>query len=270
MSEPTRIVLAQRTPRPDYAVGFEADAFVVEGVALLPDRRVALRDVYGLERAGAWLWVGAGFVPVVLGGDAAGSERLAQVEAELRARIGALPSGGDRLARLDARRVHQLRRPWLTAALVLGLGLAAGATGAFGVRAAACLLLLLAVGLSVEPVLGAVRLFAAGGAALLAAFALGDVPSAVAFTNVPLAVSFTNVPLIVSFGWAAPLVFVRLRREPVLGVRTRSALDGGLLLVPLLIAHALGAGVEVRALAAATLAAALLARLLLRRWPEGT
>jgi len=259
MSEPTRIVLAERAPRPDYAVAFEAEAFVVEGVALLPNRRVALRDVYGLERAGAWLWVGAGFVPVVLGGDAAGAERLAQVEAELRARIRALPGGGGRLARLDARRVHRLRRPWLTAALVLGLGFAAGVAGAFGLRAAASLLLLLAVGLGVEPVLGAARLFAGGGAALLAAFA-----------SAAGGVALANAPLAVALGWAAQLVFVRLRREPALGVRTRSALDGGLLLVPVLIAHALGAGVEARALAAAALAAALLAPLLVRRWPEGT
>ena len=62
MMEPMRIVLLERAPRRDYAVSFEAEAFVVEGVALLPDRRVALRDVYGLERAGAWLWVGVGFV----------------------------------------------------------------------------------------------------------------------------------------------------------------------------------------------------------------
>jgi hypothetical protein len=259
MMEPMRIVLLERAPRRDYAVSFDAESFVVEGVALLPDRRVALRDVYGIERAGAWLWVGAGFVPAVLGGADARAERLARVEAELRARIAALPGGAGRLARIDARRAAPLARPWLTAALALGLGAAAGVGGAFGLRAAADLLWLLAVGLVAEPTLGALRLAASGGVALLTACAVGGAGAWLALA-----------PGALALGWAALLVSARLRREPVLGVRARSTLDGGLLLALALAAHALGAGAAARALAAAALAAALLAPLLLRRWPGGT
>jgi len=259
MSEPARIVLAGRAPRPDYAVRFDAESFVVEGVALLPDRRVALRDVYGVERSGAWLWVGAGFVPVVLGGDEASAERLARVEAELRARIRALPGGAERLARLDARRAQRLRRPWLTGALVLGLGFASGVAGAFGLRAATDLLLLLAFGLLAEPSFGAVRLAASGGVALLAAFAVA-----------PGGAGLALAPLTLAFGWAALLACARLCRDFALSVRTRSACEGGLLLLPVLAAHAFGAGAPGRALTAAALAAALVASLLLRRWPGGT
>ena len=253
MSEPLRIVLGVRAPRRDHAVAFEADAFVVEGVALLPDRRVALRDVYGIERSGGRLWIGAGCVPVVLGGADAPPERLARIEAELRARIGALPDGPGRLARLDARRPLWPHRPWLTAALVLGLGVAAGSTG---LRAATDLLLLLAFGLVAEAALGAVRLALCGAAALLAAriCAAGGATLALA-------------PLALALGWAGLLAFVRLRHEPTLGVRTRSALGGSLWLAPLLVVHALAAGVPARALAAAALAGVLVAPPLLRRWP---
>lgn len=259
MTEPVRMVLLERAPRRDYAVSFDAESFAVEGVALLPERRVALRDVYGIERAGAWLWVGAGFVPVLLGGADVRAERLARVEAELRARIAALPGGAGRLARIDARHVAPRARPWLTAALVLGLGAAAAAGGAFGLRMAADLIWLLAVGLAAEPTLGALRLGASAGAALLAACAVAGVGA-----------WLTLAPAAFALGGAVLLVLARLRRERVLGVRARSALDGGVLLAVALAAHALGSGATARALAAAALAAASLAPLLLRRWPGGT
>ena len=257
--EPTRIVLLERSPRRDYAVSFDAESFVVEGVALLPDRRVALRDVYGIERSGPWLWIGVGFVPVVVGGVDAPVERLARLEAELRARIAALPGGVERLARIDARSAAPLAWPWLTAALALGLGAALGAAGALGLRAATGLLLLLAIGLVAEPPLGALRLAASGGVALLAARLFGAADGCLALA-----------PAALALGWAALVVFARLRREARLGVRARSALDGGLLLAVGLAAHALGAGAAAPALAAGAFAAALAAPLLLRRWPGGT
>jgi hypothetical protein len=258
--EPTRIVLRERAPRPDLAVRFEPDALVLEGVALLPDRRIALRDVSGIERAGAWLWVGAGLVPALLGGGEAPAERLARVEAELRARIRALPGGGGRLARIDARIPRRLRAPWLTAAAALGLGAAAASAGAFGPRAAAELLLLAAAGLAAEPVLGALRLLAAGAVALGAAsLAVQGVAGSAALA-----------PLALALGWAALAAVARLRRADVLSVRARSALDAGLLLAPLLAAHALSTGgPAARAFAASALAGALAAPLLLRRWPDG-
>jgi hypothetical protein len=258
MSGAVRIVLLDRSPRRDYAVSFDAEAFVVEGVSLLPDRRVALRDVYGIERSGAWLWVGAGFVPVVLGGGDAPAERLARLEAELRARIGALPGGGGRLARIDARRGPAPGRPWLSGALALGLGAAAALSGALGLRFATDLLLLLAAGVIAEPVLGAVRLAASGAAALaLTRLLAAGVPA------------LALVPLSLALGWLALIALARLRREPWLGVRARSALEGGMLIAPLALVQALADGVAPGAQLAAALAAALLAPLLLRRWPEG-
>jgi hypothetical protein len=177
--------------------GAFGESFVVEGVALLPDRRVALRDVYGIERSGAWLWVGSGFVPVVLGGDETAAERLVRVEAELRARIRALPGGAGRVALLDARSAQRLRRPWLTGALVLGLGFASGVAGAFGLRAATGLLLLLAFGLLAEPAsvrCGSPRVV--GGALAACAVAPGGAGLALA-------------PLALAFGWAALLACAR-------------------------------------------------------------
>jgi hypothetical protein len=254
--EPTRIVLLERAPRPDYAVRFEADAFVVEGVALLPERRVGLRDVFGIERAGAWLWVGSGLVPVVLGGDDAPTERLARVEAELRARIRALPGGAGRLARVDARRPLRLRAPWLSAAAVLGLGAAFAAAGGLGLRATADVLLLAAVGVAAEPALGPLRLLACGGVALVAAGIAAQGAAGLALA-----------PLALALGWAALAAVARLRRGALLSVRARSALDAGLLLAPLVAAHALALGAGARAFAAAALAGALTAPPLLRRWP---
>jgi hypothetical protein len=260
MMEPTRIVLRGRAPRAEHAVRFEPDAFVVEGVALLRDRRVPLREVFGLERAGPWLWVGAGLVPVLIGGGNAPAERLARVEAELRARIRALPGGGGRLVRIDARHPLPLRAPWLTAAAALGLGAASAFTGAFALRTGVDLLLLAAVGVATEPVLGALRLLACAAVALAAAGLAAQ----------GAAGGLTLAPLAVALGWAALGAVARLRRSAVLGVRARTTLDAVLLLGPLAAAHALASGgAAARALAAAALAGALVAPLLLRRWPEG-
>jgi len=256
----TRIVLLERTPRPDYAVVFEADAFVVEGVPLLPDRRVAASRVYGLERAGAWLWVGVGLVPLVLGGADVPAERLARVEAELRARVGALPDGRWRLARFAARHGVRLRRPWLAggAALVLALTGSLGPSPVPALRLATDLLLLLSVGLLAEPWLGARRVLASGVVALLAAGAVAPVEGWPALA-----------PLALALGWAGLLAVVRLRREPELGVRFRNALDMGALLAFALALRgwAVGGGA---ALALAALAGALVAPVVLRDWPEGT
>jgi hypothetical protein len=62
----------------------------------------------------------------------------------------------------------------------------------------------------------------------------------------------------------------RLRRAGALSVRARTTLDAALLFGPLAAAHALSSGGAVgRAFAAAALAGALVAPLLLRRWPDG-
>jgi hypothetical protein len=258
MSEPVRIVLLDRSPRRDHAVRFEAEAFVVEGVSLLPDRRVPLRKVYGIERSGARLWIGVGFVPALLGGADAAPEGLARVEAELRARIGALPGGRARLAQIDARCGPRPRWPWLAPALALGLGTASALSRTFDQRSATDLLLLLSAGVSAEPVLGPFRLAASGAAALATASLLAGGASGLALA-----------PLSLALGWFALIVAARLWREPRLGVRARSALEGGVLLAPLVALHALATGAAPGAQLAGALAAALLARLLLRRWPEG-
>ncbi len=254
-----RIVLAARGARPDYAIALDAESFVVEGVPLLPNRRIALRAVYGLERAGAWLWIGAGVVPVVLGGIDVTAERLTQAEAALRARIGALPGGPGRVARLDARPALRPVRPWLTlalmGALVLAFAVAPGA--AAGLRFTVHLLLLFSIGLVAEPWLGRLRVFASGGAALLVASVLP-----------PSAAWLELAPLALALGLAGSLVFVRLRREHALSVRVRSALDGSVLLVLVLVAYGLVTVGGVALLAA--LAGCLVAPLVLRHWPEGS
>jgi hypothetical protein len=107
----------------------------------------------------------------------------------------------------------------------------------------------------VESALGARRLAASGAAGLLAARALAGAGPLLGLA-----------PLGLALGWAGLLAFVRLRHEPALGVRLRSALGGSLWLAPLLAVHALAAGVPARAAAGAALAGALVAPLLLRRW----
>jgi hypothetical protein len=255
-----RIVLAERAPRPDYAVALGADGFVVEGVPLLPARRVAARGVYGLERSGARLWVGAGFVPLVLGGKDVPAERLARVEAELRAQVGALPDGRWRLARFDARHTVRLHRPWLTAAAVLALVLtfALEPHPVGPLSFATDLLLLLTFGLLAEPWLGALRVLATGAVALLAAGAVAPAEQWLALA-----------PLALALGWAGLLAVVRLRREPELSVRFRSALDAGALLALVLGVRALAVGESLAALTLAALAGVLFAPLVLRGWPGG-
>lgn len=255
-----RIVLAERAPRSDYAVAFEPDAFVVEGVPWRGSRRVALRDVFGIERSGAWLWIGAGVVPVVLGGEDVPAERLARVEAELRARLAALPGGAARLARLDMRRAAKLHRPWLTLALALALSVAFALApqDVSALRAATNVLLLVSLGLLAEPWLGAWRVLASGAAAWLAASAASASPWR------------ALAPLAVALGWAGLLAAVRMFHEPELSVRCRSALDGGALLSLAVAAHALGLGAAPLGVAAAALAGALVASRTLRHWPEGT
>jgi hypothetical protein len=256
-----RIVLAERGERGTFAVVLDDEALVVEGVAVRKRRSVPYRRVYGLEHAGAWLWVGVGLVPVALGGEDVPSEQLARVEAALRARVGALPDGASRLARFDARRSVRLRFPWLTAGLGLAfvLAFASGAGTHETPRFATHLLLLLSLGLLAEPWLGSLRTLASGAAALLAASALPGHP-----------IGLTLAPLALALGWAGSLVFARLRREPVLGVRFRSALDSGALLVVALAAHALSLASGGAALTLAGLAGFAVAPLLLRGWQEGS
>jgi hypothetical protein len=249
VTKPTTIVLEPAVLR------FEGDGFVVGGLRWLPQRRIALRDVYGIERAGAHLWIGVGLVPVVLGGRAATAEALARAEAELRARIGLLPGGRARLARIDARRSRRPHLPWLTATLALalaGLGLAAQAP----LRLASDLVWLVVLGLLAEPWLGAVRALASGAAAAGTAALLA-----------PAGALVSLAPLAVALGWAGTLSVLRLSREPLLGVRLRSALDAGAPLGLALVLHALGFGAAPLALLAAALAGALVAPLVLRGRP---
>ena len=262
MSAPNeRIVLTERGTRGSHAIVLDDEGFVVERAAPQKGRRVPYRSVYGLERAGAWLWVGVGLVPVALGGEGAPSEQLARVEAALRTRVAALPDGASRLARFDARRTVRLRFPWLTAAL----GLAFAVAFAFvpgtqeTLRFTTNLLLLVAFGLLAEPWLGSLRTLASGVVALLAASVLPGVE-----------VGLTLAPLALALGWAGSLVFARLRREPVLGVRFRSALDSGALLVVALAAHAVSLGSGRTGLWCAGLAGFGIAPLLLRGWQEGS
>ena len=256
MSAPgERIVLAERRARGPHAVVLGDEALLVEGGALGQRRRVPYRRVWGLERAGAWLWVGVGPVALALGGGDVRSEQLARVEAALRARIGALPDGARRLARFDLRRTVRLHFPWLTAALALALGLALVQGSQPPLRFATDLLLLVALGLLAEPWLGALRTLASGVAALLAASALPGEPSGLALA-----------PLALALGWAGSLAFARLCRERVLGVRFRSALDTGALLGLALAAHALSVASGGAALLLAGLAGFAIAPLLLRGW----
>jgi hypothetical protein len=249
-----RIVLAGRAPRADQAVAFEAESLSVAGVPLLPARRVALRAIWGLERAGAWLWIGAGLLPLAVGGAGVAPERLAQVEAELRARIGALPGGGGRLARIDARRPGRRHAPWLTPALALAFGAAFALTPERGpvLPFATALALCVAVGLVAEPWLGAGRALASAAAGALAAALLAGVPA------VALA------PLAPALGLAGTLAFARVRRERGLGVRMRSALDAAAPLGLALLATALASGLGAAALGALAAGAAVAPLLLAR------
>ena len=221
-----RILLARRASGSDHAVVFEPDGLRIEGGFALR-RRVPYRSVYGLERAGAWLWVGAGALPVGLGGRGVPAAQLSAVEAELRARIGALPDGGRRLARLDVRRAARVHAPWLTALLAVALGVALATTAAGWLDLATDLLFLLCFGLLAECWLGTPPALACAAAALLAA-SLVEPPAALA----DLAAAARILPA----GWVGLLAFARLAREPALSVRVRSACE---LAAPLALAFGL-------------------------------
>jgi hypothetical protein len=211
----TRILLARRASGSDHAAVFEAGGLRIEG-GLALRRRVSYASVYGLERTRSWLWVGAGVVPVGLGGRDVPAPQLDAVETELRARIAALPDGDRRLGRLAARRAAQPRFPWLCAALALAFG-AALVEGAEGRLALATeLLFLLAFGLPAERWLGPRPLLASG--------AIGAPLAALAFPRAAASLAFQVAPTLCA-AWIGLGAFARLRREAQLPVLARSAFD---------------------------------------------
>jgi hypothetical protein len=255
---PLRIVLAERGPRGDYAVTIDAETLRIEGGSRPARQRAALRQIYGVERAGAWLWVGSGLVPMVLGGEDVSAEGLARVEGALRERLAALPGGAGRLARIDARRPLRRHGPWLTLALTAALGLAFALAPGSGEapRFVVSLLLLASIGLLIVPWLVRLPLLASGCGAALVACAFATSAS-----------WLERAPLGFAPGFAGLLLFLRFRRERVLSVRLRSVLDPGVLLTLPLILQALTVAGGVALLA--TLAGFLVAPLVLRGWPEG-
>jgi hypothetical protein len=248
------LVWLARAPRPAHAAVFEAEALVLEGGPGWRSRRVELRDVWGIERAGAALWVGAGFAPAVLGGRDVPGDRLDAVAAQLRARIAALPGGAERLARIDARRDVRVHLSWLTAALALALLLDAFARGA-APGVATGVLWMAALGVLLERFVGALRLLASGVLGLVAAWAFG-------------AELRGDAPLVLAAGWLGLLGFARLRREPLLPVRARSAFELAGLLALALALPSLAAGPSLLGLAAALGAGFAAAKLVLRGWPS--
>jgi len=253
----TRILLARRTSRRDHTVVFEPGVFRVEGVPCLPRRRIAYRSVYGVERAGVTLWIGAGFVPAGLGGRDVPPAQLAAAEAELRARIAALPDGARRLARLDARRAARVHPPWLTVALaaVLGLAFASASDGKLGL--ATELLFLLSLGFLAEPWLGPLRLLASGAAALIAG---GWVEPAATVAGLA-ALAARLLPA----SWIGLVAFTRLLRERGLSVRERSGFDLAAPLALGFVVEAFASGASLLPLGLAALAGFAIAPLVLRR-----
>jgi hypothetical protein len=251
-----RILLARRASGSDHAVRFEPDGLCIEGGFALR-RRLPYRSVVGLERAGAWLWLGTGVLPVGLGGRDVPAAQLDAVEAELRARIAALPDGARRLARLDARRSVPVRPPWLTLALGAALASALAATGTGRLDVATHALFLLAFGLLAECRLGARPALAAAAAAGLAA-GLAEPPSGAAGFAACVAHALPA-------GWIGLVAFARALREPGLSVRARSALE---LVAPLALAfaaHGAASGASALALGLAALAGFAVAPLVLRQ-----
>jgi len=242
---------------PAAEVVFAADALVIEGASWLGRRRVRYRDVYGIERVGARLWIGARWAPAVLGGETFSALRLDAIEGELRERIGALSDGAERLARIDARGAPPVHVPWLT------LGLATAFALLFARRATAGLLAdglwLVAFGLLAERWLGPMRLVASGGAAL----AVGLVTEPPAALGALAAIATRALPA----GWIGLLVFVRVLRERALPVRLRSALDAGAWLAFALEVRWLASGTGALGLGLGTLTGFALAPVLLRGWP---
>ena len=244
-----RILLARRASGSDHAVVFAPDGLWIEGGFTLR-RRIPYRSVHGLERAGAWLWLGTGLLAVGLGGRDVPPAQLAALEVELRARIAALPDGARRLARIDARPPSATRVPWLATALAPAAGFALYES-ASPLGLAPDLLFALAFALSVERWLGRLALLAAAVTGLGAASLAG--PAAPA--------SFAACGAAASCGL---LAFARLVREGRLGVLARSALDGTALLALAFGLYELAVDAPGRALAVAALAGFALAPLVLR------
>jgi hypothetical protein len=252
-----RILLARRASGQDHGVVFGPDALRIEGGFALR-RRIPYRSIRGLERAGAWLWLGAGFWPAALGGRDVAPAKLDTVEAELRARVAALPGGERRLAAPRAPRLH---RPWLSLALasaLAGAGLALAREPRLAL--ATDVLLLLAVGLVAERWLGRAPLVASGAAGLLA----GGGAGMAAFLAAPA--GFAARALCAA--WIGLLAFARLRRAAALSVLARSAFDATAAVALAFGAHALASGASPLALAAAALAGSAVAPLVLRHTPH--
>jgi hypothetical protein len=238
-----RVLLARRTSGTDYAVVFESDGVCIEGGFALR-RRVPYRAVSGLERHGPWLWLASGLVPTALGGRDVEPERLDGVERELRRRIGALPAGERRLARLDRRRPSDRRVPWVSVGATLAAGVALLPGTDEPLALAASLLLFLAFGLVVEGWLGLGPALVSAGAGLLAA---QGIVSGMGGAGVA-------TPQLVSAAWIGLLGFTRVLREAELSVLTRSAIDTAALVAVAFFAVALVSGTSPRLLLASALA----------------
>jgi hypothetical protein len=251
------MLLARRASGQDHGVVFGPDALRIEGGFALR-RRIPYRSIRGLERAGAWLWLGAGFWPAALGGRDVAPARLDTVEAELRARVAALPGGARRLAAPRAPRLH---RPWLAVALAaafVGAGLALGTEPPLALATDG--LLLLAVGLVAERWLGHAPLLASGAAGVLA----GGLVAFPALLAAPAGFAVRAL----GAAWIGLLVFTRLRRAAALSVLARSAVDATAVVALAFGVHALASGASPLALAAAALAGSAVAPLVLRHTPH--
>ena len=250
-----RILLARRASGSDHAVVFEPHGLRIEG-GLALRRQVPYRSVYGLERAGAWLWLGTGVLPVGLGGRDVPAAQLDAVESELRARIVALPDGAARLTRLAARRAARLHVPWLCAALALACGAALVAGVEARLALATQLLFALAFALPAERWLGPLPVLASGAAGALAG-ALVPPPAEASLAQ--------QVAPALAAAWLGLAAFVRLGREAELPVLARSAFGG---LAPLALAfgaYAVASRASLAGLGLAALAGFAVAPLVLRR-----
>jgi len=254
-----RVLLARRASGSDHGVVFGPDALRIEGGFALR-RRIPYRSIHGVERTGAWLWLGAGFWPVALGGRDVAPAKLDAVEAEVRARVAALPDAERRLASLAGRGAPRPHRPWLGVALAAAL---AGAV-AFGAGERLALatdgLLLLAVGLVAERWLGRTALVASGAAGVLAAGLLASASL--------LAAPASFAARALCAAWIGLVAFARLRRADPLSVLARSAFDATAAVAFAFFVQALAAGASPLALAAAALAGCAAAPLVLPRTPH--
>jgi hypothetical protein len=252
----TRILLARRASGSDHAAVFEPDGLRIEG-GLALRRQIPYRSVYGVERAGAWLWVGGGLLPVGLGGRDVSAAQLDAVEQELRTRIGALSDGAARLGRLAARRAPRLRFPWLCAALALAFGAALVVDAESRLALATELLFLLAFGLPVERWLGPKPLLASGVAGAL----LGAL-----FPRAAAGLALQVAPTL-SAAWIGLAAFARLRRERELPVLARSAFDWMAPVALAFAAYGVASQASLPGLGLAVLAGFTVGPLVLRRTP---